>query len=523
LKMKRYILAGLSGVLMVIIFPGINISHAAWFALVPLLIAIHDANWKQALISGFITGIIYFGGTLNWFMSLHPYSSLFWVILGFALLMLYLSSYVFIFAVSVNFINRLWRPASSREYLASSFLAAVVWTGLEILRGYVVTGFPWMCLGHSQWANLPIIQISSLTGMYGVTFLVVIVNAAIANFLIDISRWRSSAKAAAVPVALVIICLVYGGIALSESPRGEKIKVALVPGNIKQMDKLRSWRTGPEWILRKYIRITDKAAAEKPDMIIWPETCIPDYMFSRNMVQEELKSAVQRWNSYLLMGTPHVERSPERRIYNASFLLSPAGEIVDSYYKIHLVPVSEYFPMKRYLPESWQELVSGVSDWDMGSKHTIFSAPPARFGVVICFESIFPGIFRKFVSKDVNLMGIITNDAWFEGTYAPEQHYSMAPFRAVENRVSVFRCANYGISCIIDAWGRVAKNIEPDKGEDYLVGELSLRKGGTFYTRHGDYLPWACLAMTLFLIFQTWRLDILFSRREKSVIQYTEK
>ncbi len=149
-------------------------------------------------------------------------------------------------------------------------------------------------------------------------------------------------------------------------------------------------------------------------------------------------------------------------------------------------------------------MVTGVSDWDCGSEQTIFSAPPAKFGLVICFESVFPGLFRKAVGKGVNLMGIITNDAWFEGTYAAEQHYSMAPFRAVENRVSVFRCANHGISCIIDPWGRVVRKIEPKDDAEYLIGEAHLHPGGTFYTRCGDYFPWACLAVTLFLVFQIW-------------------
>ena len=504
LKFRRYILAGLSGVLMVLIFPGIGLSHLAWLALVPLLVSIHDANWKQSLILGLITGVIYFGGTLNWFMALHPFSSLFWVILGFVVLTLYVSTYVFVFTVSVNYITQHWRPASSTGYLASSFLVAIVWTGLEILRGYTATGFPWVCLAHSQWSNLPVIQISSLTGMYGVTFLIVLVNGAIANFLVGIRRWRSSAKAAAVPFALVIVCLVYGWVALSESPQGEeKIKVALVPGNIKQMDKLRSWGSA-EWIFDKYLRETDSAAVEKPDLIVWPETCVPQYTFLQDIVPNKLKSAVQRWDSYLLIGTPHTVRSPDRHTYNGVFLISPTGEEVGRYYKIHLVPVGEYFPMKRYLPKSWQDLVTGISDWDMGSELTIFSAPPAKFGTVICFESIFPGIFREFVGKGVNLMGIITNDSWFRGTFAPEQHFSVAPFRAVENRVAVFRCANYGISCIIDPWGRVTRKIEPDTDESYLVSEIRLHTGGTFYTRHGDYLPWACLAMTLFLIFQTW-------------------
>ncbi len=389
---------------------------------------------------------------------------------------------------------------------------------MEILRGRVITGLPWAGLGHTQWENLPIIQVSSLVGMYGVTFLVALVNGAIASFFTHVRGWPSSLKAAIIPFAILVISLAYGWVALSETPQDEKLKIAIVPGNIRQMEKLRAWRQqGARRIFGRYARITERAAAEKPDMIVWPETAIPQYMFISGSTPDGLKALVQRWKAYFLIGTPHAEISMERKTYNAAFLLSPMGEEVDRYYKIHLVPVSEYFPMKRYLPDSWQDLVTGVSDWDMGSRYTIFSAPPGtpqgvesdetpsvRFGLVICFESVFPELFRKFVRKGVNLMGIITNDAWFEGTSAPEQHFSMAPFRAVENRVSVFRCANHGVSCIIDPWGRVSQKIEPGSDEEYLAGEVHLRQGGTFYTRHGDYFPWSCLVMTLFLIFQTW-------------------
>jgi apolipoprotein N-acyltransferase len=318
-------------------------------------------------------------------------------------------------------------------------------------------------------------------------------------------RWRLSLKASVVPLVLLIISLVYGWITLSGSPQGERMKIALVPGNIRQMDKLMAWRRdGARRIFNKYARITEIAAAEEPDLIVWPETSVPQYTFVTGSVPNGLSSLVQKWNAYLLIGTPHAEYLPERRTYNAAFLLSPEGEEIDRYYKIHLVPVSEYFPMKRYLPESWQKLITGVSDWDSGSEQTIFSAPPAEFGVVICFESIFPKLFRQAVGEGVNLMGIITNDAWFEGTFAPEQHYSIAPFRAAENRISVFRCANHGISCIIDPWGRISQKTEPKSDEEYLVGEVWLHRGGTFYTRHGDYLPWACLTAALILAFYTW-------------------
>jgi len=507
LRLRRYILAGFSGFLIVLAFPGINMSAVAWFALVPLLVSIHDADWKHSLWLGFVAGMIYLGGTLNWFMVLGPFSSYFWVILGLLALILYLSTYVFIFTVSVNFVTRYWirinNRASSIQHLAYIFTVAVVWTGLEILRGYVATGFPWAGLSHTQWSNLPLIQISSITGMYGVTFLITLINGTIANFIINIHRWRSALKAAIVPFALLIMVLIYGWVALSGSPGEEKIEVALVPGNIRQIEKLMSWG-GADWIFDKYVSITDRVAAEKPHLIVWPETSVPRFMFRWDSVPKDLETLVRKWNAYFLIGTPHGEAYPERRSYNAAFLLSPEGKIVDRYYKVHLVPVGEYFPMKRYLPKSWQKAVTGVSDWDAGNSFTVFSAPPARFGIAICFESIFPGIFREFANQGVNAIGIITNDAWFEGTYAPEQHYSMAPFRAVENRMGIFRCANHGVSCIIDPWGRVIQKMEPGDPVDYLVGDVYLRSGGSFYTQYGDYLPWACLAMTLLLSFHVW-------------------
>lgn len=503
----RYALAGLSGILMIVIFPGTNLSSLAWIALVPLLVSVHETNWKQSLWLGLITGFIYFGGIMNWLIvALHPFSTWFWVTLGFIALSLYLSTYVFIFTVSISFITQYWKHSPTARCLAYSFQVAIVWTGMEILRGHVITGLPWAVLAHTQWWNLPLIQISSLVGMYGVTFLIAMINGAIANFFIDISKWRASLKAATIPLMLLILCLVYGWMTTGESSQDEKIKIALVPGNIRQVEKLDAWRRGDaDPIFHKYVRATEAAAAKEPDMIVWPETCIPQYTLLSNTAASRLKLFVKHWKTYLLMGTPHTEYSPERKIYNAAFLLSPDGKEVDKYYKMHLVPVSEYFPMKRYLPESWQELITGVSDWDSGHEPTIFSMSPAKFGLVICFESVFPGIFRKAVDKGVNLMGIITNDAWFEGTYAALQHFSMAPFRAVENRVSVFRCANYGVSCIIDPWGRIIQRLEPKDEEKYIVNDISLHEGGTFYTRHGDYLPWACLVAAIFLVFQTWR------------------
>ncbi|MBD3180758.1 apolipoprotein N-acyltransferase [Candidatus Poribacteria bacterium] len=508
LGVKRYLQAALSGVLLILAFPGINLSSLAWVALVPLLVAVYDANWKQSLISGLISGFVYFVGTLNWFMALGPFSSIFWVVLGLLVLSLYVSCYVIIFAGTINYINRFWINFKRNgmgvfQRITYILFAAAVWTGMEILRGHVATGFPWVALCHTQWRNLPILQLCSVTGMYGITFLIVSINAAFALFVIDIRTWKLSAKAALVPLVFLILSLIYAGFALNQSPTDEKIKIALIPGNIRQKDKIMSWGRA-DWIFNRYARITNRAAKENPDLIVWPETSVPRYTFSAGFVPLEVKTLVKNWGAYFLIGSPHKVWEGRRKTYNGAFLLSPDGEIMDLYYKMHLVPVSEYFPMKEFLPEKIQRMVVGVSDWDAGSKYTIFSMPPAKFGLSICFESIFPGISRKFASKGTNLAGIITNDAWFEGTYAPEQHLSMAPFRAVENNTSVFRCANNGISCIIDPWGRIGNVLEPNADDEYTFGEAMLHPGGTIYTRLGDYFPWACLAIVVFLVFNIW-------------------
>lgn len=507
-KFYKYILAGLSGILLVAGFPEINLWSLSWFALVPLLVAIHKATWKESLWLGFVTGCVYFLGIMNWLMILAPFSTIYWVTLGYVALSAYLACYVFLFTVSVNLITSYWKrhypEESSTQKLAYILLVAIAWTGSEVLRSYIISGLPWASLGYTQWHILPVIQIASVAGMYAVTFLIALINGMVAVFVIDISKWKSSLKSAIIPLGILIVCLVYGWVSLSSSTDVKKIKIGLVPGNIKQKDKMDSWGDKAGWIFDKYIQDTQLIAEEKPDLLVWPETAVPQFIFPKSEERERLTFLLSRWNAYMLMGALSYEQDPDWKVYNSAFMINPKGEVIDKYDKIHLVPVSESFPFKSFLPKKWQSYVTGTSDFDRGSRYTIFNSPLANIGVPICFESVFPQISRKFVQDGANLIGIITNDSWFIGTFAAQQHFSMAPFRAVENRVAVFRCANYGISCIIDPYGRVTQKIEPDKGENYLVGDVGIYPAGTFYTRHGNYFPWTCLAVLLFFIVQQW-------------------
>jgi len=512
IHIRNYILSILSGVLLVLGFPKFDLWSLSWVALVPLLIAINEANWKQSLWLGFVAGGVYFFGIMNWLMVLVPFSTFFWVSLGYIVLSTYLACYVFMFTVSIRFILSLWNQSSGRQYpvsfaqkLAYIFLVGITWTGLEVIRGHIASGLPWASLGYTQWKILPIIQVASLTGMYGVTFLIALFNGVVAVLIIDIRNWKESFKSAIIPLAIIIASLGYGIISLTQPTDSKTIKVGLVPGNIKQKDKMASWGDKANWIFDKYIQATQKVSNEKLDMLVWPETAVPQYMFPESDELNRIRFLLSRLNTYMLMGALSYERAyPEVKYYNSAFILTPKGEIIDKYDKIHLVPVSEQFPFRRYLPKKIQEYVKGVSDFDSGTRYTVFNTPLGNIGVPICFESVFPEISREFINRGANLIAIITNDSWFIGTFAAEQHFSTAPFRAIENRVSVFRCANYGVSCIIDPYGRITKKLTPKENEEYLIGDVGVYQAGTFYTKHGDYLPWTCLAMLLFFIIQTW-------------------
>jgi apolipoprotein N-acyltransferase len=248
------------------------------------------------------------------------------------------------------------------------------------------------------------------------------------------------------------------------------------------------------------MNLIKKADATRPNLIVLPETAIPAPIFSRqNAYRLQLEQILSDRRMYLLIGAPHYD--PDSKVYNRVFLLSPSGEKLGSYSKMHLVPFGEYVPLSRYLPNLIQ-----FEPYEPGKSINLFPIPTtedAQMGISICFESVFPNLFRKFVKKGATVMGVLTNDAWYEGTAAPDQHFSVAPLRAVENRVPVFRCANGGISCIIDSHGNIiTKPIQPNDTQDFLIGQIPVGdQRHTLYTRYGDWFPILCFVVSIILFF----------------------
>jgi apolipoprotein N-acyltransferase len=494
--------AAVSGILLAAAFPTFDLPYLAWIALVPLFISLKDRTVKQGFWLGGITGLIYFIGTVHWVTnSVHFYGNvpLLPASLITLLLCAYLALYPALFGAAAVSLRK------DRPVLF--FIAApALWTALELARTYVFSGFPWSLLGYSQYSVLPIIQFSDITGVYGVSFLVVLVNAAAAEFIMNRKNWQ----AAAATVLVLALVLGYGFARLRAPEQGEGITISVVQGNIEQDKKWDpAYQTGT---IAVYKRLTREALTRHPDLVIWPETATPFYFGGeyRNdkPLTADLVEFVKENKVSLLFGSPTYEVKPTRQIVgrNSAFLLSGEGHVEAVYHKIHLVPFGEYVPLKKVL-FFVEKMVQAIGDFQGGDQYTVMAVPYGGPGqkkettlcTVICYEIIFPDLVRRFVDNGARIVTTVTNDAWFGRTAAPFQHFSMAVLRAVENRVPVARAANTGISGFIDSRGRILET-SGIFTEAHLTRTLVPGKEKTFYTRYGDFFSYICVIFTLLLL-----------------------
>ncbi len=502
MNLRIAVLAALSGLFLAASFPLLNFPFLAWFALIPLFLALKEQSVKNGFWLGGITGLVYFTGTVYWVSnSMYYYGNIPLLPAAFFTLLLsaYLALYPALFGAAAVLIG------NNRPRLLFLSLPAV-WTALELARTYVFTGFPWALLGYSQYRVLPVIQIADISGVYGVSFLIVLVNASLADFLRNRTRYH------AVVTAWIVVALVlaYGFSKLHASEPAGGIAVAVIQGNIEQDKK---WNPVYQTdTLSTYKRLTLDSLKQHPDLVIWPETATPFYFMaarqSDRILSEDLVSFIRENGIPLLFGSPTYVIKPTRQIaaQNSAFLLSPEGQTEAVYHKIHLVPYGEYVPLKRVL-FFVGKMVQAIGDFEPGSDYTVMTVPygagdrreQAKLCTVICYEIIFPDLVRQFVKRGAAVVTTITNDAWFGRTAAPYQHFSMAVFRAVENRVPVARAANSGISGFIDSRGRIleASGIFT---EAHLIRTLTPGTERTFYTQYGDIFSYLCLIATLIFL-----------------------
>jgi apolipoprotein N-acyltransferase len=366
--------------------------------------------------------------------------------------------------------------------------APLLWVGGEWLRGHLLGGFPWGTLGYSQHLRLPVIQIAELGGVHAVSLVVVAVNAAVAGaFLLD---WRSALTGLVLGGTLLGATLGFGAWRLSEPPPPGQALVAIMQPSIEQPTKF-----DPEFetvVLRIYQELTRQAGAERPDLIVWPETASPTALRRDAGLLRTLSTMSGEMQVPLLVGSIDVLEGRPPRFTNTAFLVTEQG-IVGRYDKMHLVPFGEYVPLAGVIGfvRSWAEF---IADLEAGSRAVVFPGPPAPFGVVICYEGVFPDLFRQFVNNGARVMVNMTNDGWFGRTSGPEQHLTMYPLRAVEHRIAVVRAANTGVSAFIAPTGQIVRRLGLyERG--VISDRVPLRQGRTLFTRLGDWVAWASLAL----------------------------
>jgi apolipoprotein N-acyltransferase len=497
------LLALISGILLILSFPLFNFYPLAWFALVPLFIAIHDRNSRSSFYLGLLAGFIYFLGSIYWvYHSMYFYGGvpLIFSILFLILLSLYLALYVGIFSMLFNFLSK-------HSAIPALIIAPALWVTLEYLRTYALTGFPWSILGYSQYKFLTMIQVADITGVYGISFLVAALNGAIYDVAVSwprksddmssFARW-TRALSIVIFILVIIVSFLYGIGKLKEDEKGGRIKVSVLQGNIEQ-DKKWDSRFQRE-VIDTYKKLTIKALLSDPDIIVWPESALPFVFGYDKTLTEEIISFQKKLNTYLLFGSVVVKDSQTNKpqLSNSAILLSPKGNVVSIYDKIHLVPYGEYVPLRELFPFI-EKLVVAVGDFIHGEEATVMKTPFAKIGNLICYEIFFPGLVRKFVDTGANVLVTITNDAWFGRTAAPYQHFSMAVFRAIENRVPVARAANTGVSGFIDSKGRII-NSSDIFVEDTLTEDISIGDKKSFYTQYGDLFAYFCIIISVLLL-----------------------
>lgn len=499
-----YLYALFGGGLFVLSFPTADIFPLAWIALAPLLVILYDKQKGESFKIGLFFGSVYFFGTVYWiYHSINHFGSVSFVpsLLIVLILSLYLSLYPAVFCT-------LYSTIIKKTDLPALFVAPVLWTALELLRSYAFSGFPWSSIGYSQYRFLVFIQSADIIGIYGISFLVVAVNGAIADFFIMKKRVRERPLYSRLHTfagwcllaAALIANLGYGIYKLYQDRPGASVNVAVIQGNIEQDKK---WNPAyQKYVLEVYRNLTLEAAHSEPgipgpDLIVWPETAVPFFFGTYKVLSEELLTFQSRLNSYLLFGSVLAKESAAPTFSNSTVLLTKDGTVSYIYDKIHLVPFGEYVPLRNIL-FFIDKLVVGIGDYISGDSYTKAVTPFGSFGTPICYEITFPGLVRKFYTGGGDFIVTVTNDAWFGKTNGPYQHFSMAVFRAIENRKPVIRAANTGISGFIDSNGRILAATELFS-RTAIKADLKTDRTLTFYTKYGDLFSFFCIVLSLLL------------------------
>ena len=456
----------------------------------------------RAFRAGALAGLVYFAGTLYWVATvMEAYGGLsIWVAVPVALLLIsYLSLFTGLFALILAIAVR-------RFGVAGVWLAPWIWVATEWLRSWLGSGFPWALLGTSQSTVLPIVQLASVTGAYGLSVLVALVGTAAAIVALTPRRVHRLGVAA---VAILLVAVaglgalrVARGALLAE---GQPLRVGLVQGNIDQSIKYNPAHR--EAIVENYLGLSRQVIGEGAQIVLWPEASTPFYFDAEPAFSAPIRRLVQEARTPFIIGSDEFEsgggKQPDR-YYNSAIHVGPDGRSRAVYRKLRLVPFGEYVPLKHVLFFA-KPLIEAVSDFSFGTEPIVFDADGRKVSVAICYESIYPWIGRAFVGRGSQLLATITNDAWFGRSSAAYQHFDQGSIRAVEEARYLVRAANTGFSGAVDPYGRTMVRTALFERAAITV-DVRLLDRRTIYSYIGDLVAWLGAVVSLAVLAAAWRI-----------------
>jgi apolipoprotein N-acyltransferase len=502
----------LSAALQVLIFPLPGLYGLAWVAVAPLLVAILRARVSGVLqldagvrlapatpLQGFVLayacGILWYAGTCYWiFDTMHryggvPVATALFILIAFCM---YVGLYHGLFGLLLAVVGG--KQAYQRRALVA---APFLWVAVELARTRI-TGYPWELLGYAQTGNFVLTRIATLTGVYGLSWEILLVNSAFAAAFLVARERRRWLLASACGAAAIL----QAGQWVTPGPAAADHTALLVQQNIPiQADWTRDYFEGT---LRELTTLSVKSGGNawhkgKGDLMVWPESPAPFYT-SDPLFQNAISDMARQAHAYVVAGSIGVEGAMhsggrESKIFNSAVLVASHGEWVGRYDKVHLVPFGEYLPFQRVFSFAGG-LTKEVGEFARGKSRSPLDAGGTRLGVFICYESIFPDEVRQFAAQGAQVFVNISNDGWYGDSGAWKQHLQQTRMRAIENNRWLLSATNTGLTAAIDPAGRVVAQV-PRKERRVLVAPYALVSSTTFYTRHGDWFAYLCAIISV--------------------------
>ena len=492
LNRPNWQLAIVSGTLVGLSYPVLPLGFLAWIGFIPLIHILTKVDPWTAFRLGYLAGVFSNLFSLYWigFNSGAGFVTVFASLVG---AILYLGLFWGLFALVLAWLQRL-----QIGLLIWPFL----WVIMEYIRSFGAMGFPWINLATTQVSYLPMVQLTEITGSYGVAFWIIVLNVGLYRIIVTEANRIRNILGFVIMLLLIFVSGFMRIVYLENKPTDTQLTVAIVQPNLNPNDKWEN--SNREFVFDLMDSTLIEALKLEPQLVLWPESAVPAYLRINGYRRKRIEQRVKDAGIPLLTGSVDKEITEEgiSRVYNGSLLIRPDGTL-ETYHKIHLVPFGEYIPLSWKYP-LLKKLNFGQGNFDHGQKYTVFELDSVNFSNLICYESSFPQQVRKFIKEGARLITIETNDAWFGRTSGPYQHYDLAILRAVENRVPIARSANTGISGFIKLSGRSFNKI-PFNQRGIVKGILPIPTEISFYARYGDLFTLLCIISTIIITGVAWK------------------